>query len=155
MNAKRSLTWLVNGLIFRLAPLDHPDLDDLYRKQLLPMGGPLRSSIEKVVFEGGQDEAQAAKALRRCLGSFRAILAVSLRKAQPWMTEAGASTLVAVYCGEVDDGAQGVALYRQIQVLGKSTLEGLVSQHRERLTELVSLAESFEAVVTMPWDPKV
>lgn len=148
MDVKRSSTWLVDGLAFHLVPLDHRDLDDLYRRRLLPMVGPLRARFEKLSFDGDRDEAQAVEALHRCLESFRAMLAASLRKAQPWLTEPEAASLVEIHCGDGDDAT----LYRQVRRLARSTLKGLVSKHRGRLIDLVSLAGSFEALVAMPWD---
>ncbi|MHC5536958.1 hypothetical protein ACYOEI_01635 [Singulisphaera rosea] len=150
MNAKRSLTWLVDGVAFRLAPLDHQDLDELYRGRLLPMAGSLRVSIEKFIQGGGRDESLVVEDLEQCLESLRAILEASLRKAHPWMTEPEAECLVAMYCRDEDNSTDDVLFYRQVQRLGKSTLDGLVSQHRGRLAALVSLAEQFEALVTIP-----
>ncbi|MHC5537006.1 hypothetical protein ACYOEI_01885 [Singulisphaera rosea] len=148
MDVKRSSTWLVDGLTLSLAPLDHQDLDRLYRGRLLPMVGPLRARFEKLAFDGDRDEDQAVEALHRCLESFRAILATALCKAQPWLEESDAALLVETHCGDGED----VTLFRQVQRLGKSTLKGLASKHRERLIDLVSLAESFEAMMTMPLD---
>ncbi|MHC5537096.1 hypothetical protein ACYOEI_02530 [Singulisphaera rosea] len=152
MDTKRPSTWIIAGLAFRLTSLDHSDLDDLYRRRLLPMVGPLRARFEKPTFDGDQDEAQAVEALHRCLESFRGILAASLRKAQPGLSEPEAAYVVAVYCGDEDDSTDEVTLYRQVQRLGRSTLEDLASKHRGRLTDLVSLAAAFEAIVTMPGD---
>lgn len=152
MDVKGSTHWLVDGLAFRLAPLDHRDLDDLYRKRLLPMVGPLERIIGKVVLDGGLDEDLADGAVHRCLESFWAILTASLRKAQPWLADSEAASIVAIYCGDEDDREGDATLYRQVQVVGKSTLERLVSQHRRRLAELVSLAETFEAVITRNWN---
>ncbi|MHC5537907.1 hypothetical protein ACYOEI_06715 [Singulisphaera rosea] len=152
MDVKRSLTWLVDGFVFHLNPLEHKDLDDLYRERSLPMVVPLRSRIDRVIFDGGKDELSAVEALHGCLESFRAILVASLRKGQPWMSGPEAELVVTVYCGDEDDREDDLILFRQVQCLGKWTLEGLVSQHRERFAGLISLAEAFEAVVMMPWE---
>ncbi|MHC5537091.1 hypothetical protein ACYOEI_02505 [Singulisphaera rosea] len=152
MNVERSSPWLVAGSTFRLAPLNHRDLDRLYRRRLLPMARPLRARFDKLVFEDDRDEAQAVEALHRCLESFRAVLATSLRKAQPWLSQPEAEILVAIYCGDADGREDDVTLFREVQILGKSTLDGLESQHRERLTELVALAADFETFAKTPRD---
>ncbi|MHC5538066.1 hypothetical protein ACYOEI_07515 [Singulisphaera rosea] len=138
--------------MFHLAPLDHHDLEGLYHRRMLPIARPLRSRLDNVIFDGSQNETQAAEALYRVLESFRAILETSLRKAQPWLTRPKAEVLVAMNRGDAEDSCGDVTLFRQVQRVGKLTLDGLVSHHRGRLAELISLAAAFEAVATMPWD---
>ncbi|MHC5537015.1 hypothetical protein ACYOEI_01935 [Singulisphaera rosea] len=146
MDVKHSLAWLVDGSVFHLNTLEHQDLEELYRRRLLPVVEPLRSRIDKFVFGGDQADSRAVEALHLCLESFRAMLAASLRKAQPWLSEHEAAYVVEIHCGNGDNAT----LYRQVRSLGSATLKNLASKHRGRFIDLVSLAMVFESLAATP-----
>ncbi|MHC5537094.1 hypothetical protein ACYOEI_02520 [Singulisphaera rosea] len=143
MPSPPAIIWQFFGMDMSLVPLDHIDLDRLYKDRLLPHPQSL--------FMRGKDPASAAEpgAFRRCVESYESILSASLLKGQPWIGPRASATIVSVYCrdprGQRDEGR----LFQEARQVGELTLENLVSQYRERFELLVMLAGKFEHAVCL------
>lgn len=134
------IVWRFFGARITLAPLDHADLDRLYKLRRLPLVSTLFPGA------GGAQPPPSPEPLAKCIQSFEAILATSLLKAQPWLSPRAAAVIITIYCRTWSGGEVEGGLYREVRSLGELTLETLVSQHRVRFASLVALAEKYERV---------
>lgn len=143
MRQSREIIWRFFGARLSLAPLDHADIDRLYKARRLPLNPAHPRGHD------GARGSSSSEPLARCIESFEAILVASLTKAQPWLSARGAGFIVSIYCWACGGPKDEERLYRETRLLGEWTLEGLESQHRERFAFVIHLAGRFEKALRM------